>query len=39
VGYRNVAAFRTESALGSLRKREDLKKLVEELEKPSAAKP
>ena len=37
-GYRNAAAFRTESALDSLRKREDFKKLLEELEKTSLAK-
>ena len=36
-GYRNAAAFRTESALDPLRKREDFKQLVEELEKKSPA--
>jgi hypothetical protein len=38
-GYRNAADLRTDSALGALRKREDFKKLVEELEKPAPAKP
>jgi len=39
LGYRNPNAYRTESALDPLREREDFKKLVEELEKPSPAKP
>ena len=39
MGYRNAAAFRTESALDPLRKREDFKKLLQEVEKPSPAKP
>jgi hypothetical protein len=38
-GYRNAADFRMDSALGALRKREDFKKLIEELEKPPPAKP
>ncbi len=38
-GYRNAPDFRTESALDPLRKREDFKKLLEELEKPMSAKP
>ncbi len=37
MGYRNPDAYRTESALDPLRKREDFKKLAEELEKPSPA--
>jgi eukaryotic-like serine/threonine-protein kinase len=32
-GFRNTAAFRTESALDALRKRADFRKLLEELEK------
>ncbi len=39
MGYRSSGAFRTESALDPLRNREDFKKLVEELEKPSPDKP
>jgi hypothetical protein len=38
-GYRNAADYRTDAALDSLRKREDFKKLIEELEKPPPAKP
>jgi eukaryotic-like serine/threonine-protein kinase len=38
-GYRNLAPFQTESSLDPLRKREDFKKLVEELERKSSAKP
>ncbi len=34
-GYRNAAAFRTEPALNSLRKREDFQKLLDELETKS----
>jgi len=39
MGYRNAAAFRTESALDPLRTREDFKKLLQEVEKPLPAKP
>jgi hypothetical protein len=39
MGYRDAGAFRTASALDPLRQREDFKKLVEELERPLAAKP
>jgi hypothetical protein len=39
MGYRDVAAFRTESALDPLRKREDFKKLLQEMQNPSPAKP
>jgi eukaryotic-like serine/threonine-protein kinase len=38
-GYRNAAAFRTESALDPLRKREDFKTLLGELEKKSPTAP
>ena len=38
-GFRSADAFRTEDALDPLRKREDFKKLVEELESPSPSKP
>jgi eukaryotic-like serine/threonine-protein kinase len=38
-GFRNLGAFRIEDALGPLREREDFKKLLAELEKPSPAKP
>jgi eukaryotic-like serine/threonine-protein kinase len=37
-GYRNSDALRTESALDALRKREDFKKLLEAVDKPSPAK-
>ena len=37
-GFREPGRFRTESALDPLRKREDFKKLIEGLEKPSPAK-
>ena len=37
-GYRNGAAFRTETALEPLRGREDFKKLLEELETTPPAK-
>ncbi len=37
-GYRIAADFRTDSALDPLRKREDFKKLIDELEKPPPAK-
>jgi hypothetical protein len=37
LGYRNAGAYRTEKALDSVRERADFKKLVQELEKPSAA--
>ena len=39
MGYRNPDAYRTESALDLLRKREAFDKLAEELEKPSPARP
>lgn len=39
LGYRNVLAFRNESALDALRKRVDFNKLLQEVEKPSPAKP
>jgi hypothetical protein len=39
MGYRNPNPYRTESALDSLRKREDFKQLIEQLKKPSPAKP
>jgi tetratricopeptide (TPR) repeat protein len=38
IGYRDASGFRTESALDTLREREDFKKLLEELEQKSAAK-
>ena len=38
-GYCSADSFRTEDALDPLRKREDFKRLVEELEKKSPAKP
>ena len=38
-GYRKPDAYRTDTALDPLRKREDFKKLIDELEKPSPAKP
>jgi hypothetical protein len=39
LGYRDASGFRTDSALDSLRQREDFKTLLAELEKPSPAKP
>ena len=39
MGYRNANEIRIESALDPLRKREDFKKLLEEVEKKSPAKP
>jgi len=39
LGYRKALAFRNESALDVLRKREDFKKLLREVEKSSPAKP
>jgi hypothetical protein len=38
-GRRDATEYRTAAALDSLREREDCKKLVAELEKPSPAKP
>ena len=39
LGYRNALAFRNESALDALRKREDFKRLLKEVENPLPAKP
>ena len=39
MGYRDAASFRTESALDPLREREDFKKLLQEAQNPSPAKP
>ena len=39
LGYRSPEIFRTEAALDTLRKREDFKKLVAELEQKPAAEP
>ena len=38
-GYRSADTFRTEDALDPLRRRDDFKRLLHELEKPSPAKP
>jgi hypothetical protein len=38
-GYRIAGSFRMDPALDPLRKREDFKKLIDELEKPPPAKP
>ena len=39
MGYRDAAVLQTDSALDPLRQREDFRKRLEELEKPSPAKP
>ena len=39
MGYRDASGFRTDSALDPLRRREDFKKLIGEVEAKSPAKP